>query len=138
MTIEEYVGARKHLDKEIECKLEQIKELEALATKVSPSSGCSGSGQVSDKVGKTVAKIIDLENEINSAIDKLVDLKAEILQKINLIRSPLHRTMLERKYILGNSIETIAEKTGYSVAQANRVLCAAKEELEKMIQDDTK
>ena len=137
-SLEKYVEERRHLDDVIACKLEELEMLEALATKVSPSSGFSATGKVSDKVGKTVVKIVDLQAEINVYIDKLVDMKAELMRKIDAVPFPLHRVMLERKYILGDTIEEIAEKTGFSVSQVNRIFPAAKEELEKMIGNDTK
>lgn len=138
MTVDEYVAERRHLDKVIQCKLEEIAELEALAMKVSPSSGHGDTGKVSDKVGKTVAKIVDLEAEINAHIDRLVDMKSDLMKKIDALSDPMRRVILERKYILNNTIEVIAEKTGYSVPQINRILPAAKKELEKMIENDMK
>ena len=138
MTVDEYVAERRHLDKVIQCKLEGIAELEALAMKVSPSSGHGDTGKVSDKVGKTVAKIVDLEAEINAYIDRLIDMKSDLMKKIDALSDPMHRVVLERKYILCNTIEEIAEKTGFSVSQVNRIFPAAKKELEKMIENDMK
>lgn len=138
MTAKEYLSQYRTLDAEINSKLEQAAQLRALAAKVSPSTGFGSSGGISDRVGKTVAKIVDLENEISKDVDRLVDLKTEIHRTIKLMPDPLFRTVLDRKFILRNSLETIAEKTGYSVPQIKRIYKKAKVEFEKMIPNDTK
>lgn len=138
MTVEEYLIQNRGLDKEINCKLEEIAKLRALATKVSPATGCGSSGEISDKVGKNGAKIVDLEREINEEIDKLTELKIEFHRKINELPESLHRTILSRKFILNEPLELIAEKIGYSVPQIKRIYKKAKENLEKMIPNDAK
>ena len=78
MTAKEYLEQYRRLKIEIDSKTEQLEELREFAKSVSHSSGAGGHAGVSDKVGKTVAKIIDLENEISCQIDKLLELKKEI------------------------------------------------------------
>lgn len=138
MTAKEYFIRHKQLDNDIQCKLEEAASLRGIATSISPPSGFGATGGISDKVGKTVAKIIDLENEINDEIDKLVMLKTEIHRLLKPLEDPLQRIVLERKFILNESLETIAEKIGYSLPQVKRIYKKAKENLEKMIPDDTK
>lgn len=137
MTVEEYLIQNKGLDKEINCKLEEIAELRALATKVSPATGCGSLGEISDKVGKNGAKIVDLEREISAEINRLTELKIEFHRKINELPKSLHRTVLSRKFILNEPLELIAEKIGYSYPQIKRIYKEAKKNLEKMILNDT-
>lgn len=131
MTPKEYLSQCRTLDVEINSKLEQVAQLRALASKVSPSTGFGAAGGISDRVGKTVAKIVDLENEINDDIDKLVELKKVIRIKINSMSKPIHRIILERKFILRNSLESISEDIGYSLPQTKRIYKAAIREFEK-------
>lgn len=120
MTAKEYLSQYRTLDAEINSKLEQAAQLRALAAKVSPSTGFGSSGGISDRVGKTVAKIVDLENEINEKIDNLIDLKKEIDTRIAAIANPAYRIILENYYILGKSFEEIGEMLNYSRMQICR------------------
>lgn len=117
----EYLSQYCTLDAEISCKLEQAEQLRAIATKVSPSTGFGAVGGISDRVGATVAKIIDLENEINDDVDRLVELKADILKRINSIRNSLYRTVLIEHYLNRRSFDYIGEATNFSRMQICRI-----------------
>ena len=121
MTAKEYLSQYRTLDIEINSKLEQVEQLRALAAKVSPSTGFGASGGISDRVGKTVAKIIDLENEINDDIDRLTDMKADIMRQINAIKSSAYRTILEEHYFRDKSFDEIGEEINYSRMQICRM-----------------
>ena len=121
MTAKEYLSQYRTLDIEINGKLEQVEQLRALAAKVSPSTGFGASGGISDRVGKTVAKIIDLENEINDDIDRLADMKADIMRQINAIKSSAYRTILEEHYFRNKSFDEIGGEINYSKAQICRM-----------------
>lgn len=99
MTAKEYLNRYRWLNSDIDSRLEQVARFRELATAISPTTGFGSSGDISDKVGKTVAKIIDAENEINKKIDDLVDLKAEIEGKINAIEDERYRRILTERYI---------------------------------------
>ena len=114
MTAKEYLEQYRRLKIEIDSKTEQLEELRGLAESVSHSTGTGGSGGTSDKVGKTVAKIIDLENEISCQIDKLLELKKEIESTIAKVEDPVLRQILTLRYINGNTFENIAEKMFYT------------------------
>lgn len=94
MTAKEYLEQYRRLKIEIDSKTEQLEELREFAKSVSHSSGAGGHAGVSDKVGKTVAKIIDLENEISCQIDKLLELKKEIESTIAKVEDPVLRQIL--------------------------------------------
>ena len=85
MDIKEFLSQHKIINDCINAKLDEIKELRSLATRLSPSlSGESHSvGTVSDRVGRTAAKIADLEKEVNDEIDKLIGVKEEITAMIS-------------------------------------------------------
>ena len=77
MTAKEYLYQAYHLKEQIDAKLEQIKALGELATKCTanlsavPVSGSKSSSAMAD----TVAKIVDLQTDLNSDIDRLIDLQ---------------------------------------------------------------
>lgn len=120
MTAKEYLSQYGTLDAEISSKLEQVAQLRVLAAKVSPSTGFGASSSVSDRVGKTVAKIVDLENKINEDIDKLIELRTEINLQIAAIANSECRIVLNDHYILGKSFEQIARRLGCSKMEVCR------------------
>ena len=83
MTAKEYLSQAYHIDQRISCKMEQIKTLRELATKVnSILSDMPKAKQSGHIMEKNIAAIIDLENEINSDINKLLNLKKRLRLKL--------------------------------------------------------
>lgn len=109
MTPKEYLRQYAALNAEIVCKLEEKRQLEALATNISAAFGSgSGGAGVSDKVGKNSARIADLEKEIDKKIDRLVDLREEIETAIAAVEDSRYRTILTERYINGKKWSDIA------------------------------
>lgn len=63
---------------------------------------------------KTIDRIVDLENEIMSQENSLVMKQKEILEKIQLVCNPTLIAVLTDKYIIGMSIEQMAEAMNIS------------------------
>lgn len=137
MDVKEFLSQHKIIDDCINAKLDEIKELRSLATRLSPSlSGESHSvGIVSDRVGRTAAKIADLEREVNDQIDRLIEVKAEINAMINSLDDILLRNLLERRYLLGFSWEKIAEDMSYTPRHITRLHNKAIERLQLLYSD---
>ncbi len=110
MTSKEYLSQYQKINTDIDANLDDLAQLRALAAKVSPSERFSGGGEPTDRVGRTVAKIVDLENRINEEVDRLVDLREEILVEINSLPNAMQRQVLRYRYINGWTWEQIAEK----------------------------
>lgn len=121
MTAKEYLSQYKTLNSEINAKLEQKRQLFELAASVAPSATHGGSGNVSDKVGRTAAKLLDLEREINADIDRLVDLRREIEAAIAGVPDERLRTLLELRYVNGLTFEQISRRMDYSFSQIRRL-----------------
>ncbi len=121
MTAKEYLSQYKALNSEINAKLEQKRQLFALATSVAPSTTHGDCGNVSDKVGRTIAKLLDLEREINADIDRLVDLRREIEDVIAGVPDERLRMLLELRYVNGLTFEEIAENLDLSTVQIWRL-----------------
>lgn len=123
MTPKEYLEQAVYLDQRINSKLTQVENLRSLATKVttvysdsphSPSPDCQ-------RLEKTIAKIIDLENDINKDIDTLVDLKKEITETINEIPDLRQRTILEMRYLSFRTWEQIAVALSLDLSWVHRL-----------------
>lgn len=138
MKIRELLNSHYAINHQIDMKLEQIAELRSLAAKVttSPFSESHSQGTYTDRVGRTAARIIDLEKEINDEIDKLVETKLKIRELVSLLHDGIQRTIIERHYILNESWEKISEKIGYSRRHVTRLHDKAIENLEMLYGED--
>ena len=123
MTPKEYLEQAVYLDQRVNSKLTQVENLRSLATKVttvysdslhSPAPDCQ-------RLEKTIAKIIDLENDINRDIDRLVDLKKEITETINEISDLRQRTILEMRYLSFRTWEQIAVALSLDLSWVHRL-----------------
>ena len=131
MTAKEYLNQAYWLDRRIDSKLEQLSALKDMATKTT-------SAMTDDVVSHTrnvhsmqdvVAKIIDMQAEINADIDRLVDLKSEIMHVIKAVKNPEHQTLLELRYLCFKSWEYVAEQMGYNVRHIYRLHDEAVEQI---------
>ena len=114
MTAKEYLQQYKFLDSRINAKCEQLERLRELSTKVSVEQGSGAHSGVSDRVGNIVAKICDMEAEINEMIDKLLDLRVEIERAIAAVPDETLRQLLELRYINCKTFEQIAVEMYYT------------------------
>ena len=134
MTTKEYLEQYRRLDCDIRIKQYQLIRLRELADLVSPFGNGSGSGENSDKVGKTAAKVVDAENEIKEMINRLITLKRNIEKIIEYVEDPKLRQILTLRYINGHTFEKIAEKMGYSGMQIYRLHRKAMENVINVIE----
>lgn len=107
---QEYLLQVQKLDSSIDSRLEQVAHLKAMTTKITTTlkqDVVSGSGN-QDKIGDAIAKIIDLENEINRDIDAYVDKKREICRVIESVKDPDQMVVLQKRYLLYEPWEQIA------------------------------
>lgn len=134
--IKKFLNRHYEISQSIDAKLEQIEALKNLAKKATtgPFTESHASGGYTDRVGRTTARIVDLENEINEEIDRLVDVKEEMLGLIYTLSDGVLRIILERHYLLHEGWERIADKLGYSPRHITRLHNRALEELEGALQ----
>ncbi len=100
MTAKEYFSQIPLLDKRIDAKLEQLDNLKAQATKVSAviSDMPRNDSANLQQLEASVAKLIDLEDEITDDIDRLIDTKREALESINALDDYDQQMILEFRY----------------------------------------
>ncbi|MCR5355771.1 MAG: DUF1492 domain-containing protein [Lachnospiraceae bacterium] len=123
MTAKEYLSQAYRLDLEINNKIEIMDSMHSLATKATstfslvPPSGTRNVHRLED----TLAKIVDMDIEINKKIDKLVDLKKEIIDVIGRVDNREYRLLLEMRYLRFMTWEEIAIDLGYNIRHIYRI-----------------
>ena len=123
MTAREYLSQAYWLDQRINTMLEQIVSLNDMATKCTstfsdmPRNQSNGGSAIEN----AVAKIIDLQIEINSEIDRLVDLKRELVRKIRAVENTEYRILLELRYLCFKTWKQIAHDMGFNIRHVYRL-----------------
>lgn len=123
MTVKEYLKQAMYLDALINSKVRQVEHLRSLATKVTTTYSNQGGSSEHDnkRLEKTIAKIIDLEREINDDIDTLIDLKIEITAIISQVTDIKQRLILEKRYLDFESWEQISCDLKYDIRHIRRL-----------------
>lgn len=132
MTAKEYLNQAYWLDRRIDSKLEQLSALRGLATKTTSvmSDDVVSHTRNVHSMQDVIAKIVDMQAEINSDIDRLVDLKSEIMHTIKTVKNPEHQTLLELRYLCFKSWEDVAEDMGYNIRHIYRLHDEAVEQVD--------
>lgn len=123
MTVKEYLSQAYRLDQRINSKLEQIMSLNELATKcTSTLTGMPlNPSRSTSTMADAVAKIVDLQAEINRDIDRLVDLKRDMVRAIKAVNNTECQTLLELRYLCFKTWEQIAVDMNYNVRHVYRL-----------------
>lgn len=101
MTPKEYLSQAFHLDQRINSKLDMLAALKEMATKttsIMQDDVVSHTRNV-HSMEDAIAKIVDMQTEINADIDRLVDKKQETMHTIYAVENPEYQTLLELRYI---------------------------------------
>ena len=131
-----FLSQARHIDVQINSKLEELYSLKAMAEKVTTtyqSDMVDGSRDVHKREG-IICKIIDLQNEINSNIDQLVDLKISIRQIIESLPDMEGRTVLNLRYVRLLKWQEVADTMGYSLRRVHNFHDRAIQYLESEIE----
>lgn len=134
MTTKEYLNQIERLDKMITNKLSEIYQLKIMACSITVS-GDSERVQTSgnqDKLGSTIAKIVDLERETDELVDSLVDKRKEILRQIDNMKNIDHYDVLHKHYVERRTFQDIADSENWSIRQVFNIHGRALQEFEKM------
>lgn len=112
MTTKQYLEQIGRLNEQIKNKLEEIHNLRIM---IGGISGINDSEKVQsssdkDKVGTLIAKIVDMEIEV----DKMVDKRWNIVNQIECIEETESYDVLAKVYILGKDFKEVAIDKGIS------------------------
>ncbi len=122
MTKKEFLRQYLDLSREIDAKLEEVSRYRALATKVTQSLApdkvqCSQG----NKMEGIIAKLVDLEREVDAEIDRMVEIRAAVEAAIDNVPDSRYRTLLCLRYISGKTWEQIAVIMHYSYMHVCRL-----------------
>lgn len=133
MKTREYLSQIKFLDRMINNKLTEIYQLKTMVSSISVSNEPDRvqTSPDMDRMGSTVAKIVDMERELDKIIDSMLEKKNCIIKQIEDVGEYIYYDVLFSRYIECKSFEQIAEKMNYSTRQILRIHGKALIEFEK-------
>ena len=115
MTAKEYLNQAYRIDERINSKLEQVRSLRDLAEKATstlsftPNSGTRNVHRMED----IIAKMADMESEINTDVEQLLETKRLVREAINAVDNITYRTLLELRYLCFKTWDDIAAAMNY-------------------------
>lgn len=106
----EYLNQVRLCDTKINNKLEELSRLRDMVTKITATlkADVVGGGGSQDKLGDAVARIVDLQREINAAVDDYVDRSRAIAAIIDKISDAEQLQVLHKRYFEYKKWEEIA------------------------------
>ena len=112
-----------NLDREIDRKLEEIARLRSKLTRITQvlTAEPRGGGSIYGKTEEILAKIVDLEKEIDADVDRLVAIRDGIKTIIEAVEDDRERLLLQYRYLDGKTFEWIAAQMNYSWRQIHRL-----------------
>lgn len=128
----EFLREVEKLDKLAQDKLEMAAKLRATLYSTTPKlkeDVVSGGGS-QDKMGETLAKVVDLEREANVYIDR----KADMAKVVKRIENERQRKILLKHYFRGKRFWLIAHEMGLSVRTVKTHHKKALESLDKILE----
>lgn len=133
MNTKQYLGQIERLEKMIQNKLSEIYRLKTMAFSVSVSNEKDKVQTSADKdrLGSTVAKIIDLERETDALVDRFIDKRNHIISQIDSMEDLNMYHVLSARYVSNKNFDDIATEMFYSRMQINRIHGKALLEFEK-------
>ena len=138
MDAKEYLNNIKTINTKINILLEHLEDLKAQAITVGSSGNLQtdrvqSSLNTKDKLGDIVAKIGDLEAEINKEIDIYVDEKHSAIKLVASMDNPIYIQVLNLRYLNNKSFEEIAVNIGFSWRHTIRLHGYALQEFQKLL-----
>lgn len=112
-----------NLDREIDRKLEEVARLRSKLTRVTEvfTAEPKGGGSIYGKTEEILAKIVDMEREIDADVDRLISIRDNIKAIIEAVEDDRERLLLQYRYLDGRTFEEIAVQMHYSWRQIHRL-----------------
>ena len=134
MTTKEYLSQISRLNRVMENKFEEIKQLRELSQSVKSIDNTRERVDTTpnfDKIGTAVSKIDELERDLDTMIDEYVNKKNKIIMQIDSMEDETLYTILFSRYVEKKTFEKIATETSYCYRQITRLHGKALREFEK-------
>lgn len=140
MTTKDYLNQISRLNRMINNKLVEIQQLKEMSCSISAiTNGERVQTSLSpDKIGSSIAKIDEMERNIDGMIDEYVDKKNLIISQIDSIENETYYNILFAKYVERKTFEKIADEMTYSWRQIIRLHGRALQEFERLYGDTYK
>lgn len=122
-------------DVHINTKLDELSKLKDMVTNITPvlrDDVVSTSG-TKDKLGNTVSKIVDLQNEIDRDVDEFIKRRNEVCATIAELQNPGFISVLHKRYILQKTWDEIASDMNMSYRNVTRLHGRALQAIGKVI-----
>lgn len=135
---QKYLQQAELLDTHINNLLEDVQRLKELTSKITATlkpDVVSHSGN-QDKIAECVAKIVDLETEINSAVDAYIDKRREIGSTIEKINVPNQASVLHKLYLEYKTWPEIAEEMHMTERNAQYIHGRALLSVRRILEED--
>ena len=134
MDTKQYLSQIERLDKMIQNKLSEIYQLKTMACSVTVSNEKERvqTSSDNDRLGSTVAKIVDLEKETDMLVDRFIDKRSHIISQIDGLDNIDYYHVLSMRYVARNTFEEIAKKTNWSIRKVFSIHGDALKEFERL------
>lgn len=118
----------------IKGRLEYLEEYKETIEKITStlSDMPKGSPIVQDKFAEGVATLIDSINELIDKINKQNEKQKQILEQVDQVEEP-YRCILDKVYIQGKTLVTVASEMNYSYREITRKHGIALNEFDKIV-----
>lgn len=127
---ENYLSRLNRMIDIIQSKNTQIEQLRSCTTSISMSYDNEVRGTtVGDKLGKNIAGIIDLENELKAEIESYTRISKEIKEAIETLNKPTYKAVLSYRFLNCKTWEEVAHIMGYSPAHVYKIRRKALKEI---------
>lgn len=135
MTARDFLNQAYLLDRQIKVKSAQIQSLNNLATSCSAvlTGMPKNPGRTVSPMADAVCNIVDLENEIARDLKKLVEIKRKIVAVIRDVEDVTFRTLLEQRYLCGETWEVITISLNCNRRWTFRLHDRALDEVQKIL-----
>lgn len=130
----DFLYSLKHIDSEVREKLDFLEQLRTLATSITVSTEKEAiqTSSSKDKIGGLVAKIVDLENELEDYAQALAYRREVAKDIIFEIKSECYQNMLYDYFICNFPLSRIADNNEILQSTARYQLKQATKEFEKI------
>ena len=114
MTAKEYLSQAYKMDRRVRLIELKIEKLRSMLECSSPSLEAAGSGKSADRMPDTVSKIMEYEQRAAELRSALIVKYLEIDQAIRCVTDSTQREVLERRYLLFQKWDQIADEMSYT------------------------
>jgi len=111
MTAKEYLSQIRSLDHSINNSIAEIYRLKSMAVSITiePKGDSICVSGEKDRMGNIIAKIVDLQKELESDVESYTKKRNELIEKINTLENKEYRDVLTQRFVLCKPFDSIYE-----------------------------